>query len=430
MLSPSPISLCCALLLCLPLAIVFTSAPTTTTTRRGAVAVDPIPVTATSKIRLTPTTVAALSGDGASTNTTTINTFVSTDSNTTRANPKSTFDPISNRTHENIRNKTTTSPNPLPPSAAVDYVADDMLLRRAARTKLHAPPPKKLAFMFLTTTPLHFAPLWEQFFNQTPKRLYNIYIHADPSFTYDPPFRGVFMNRVIPDSKPTRRFSPTLISAARRLLAHALLDDSSNYMFALLSPSCIPLHSFYFTYKTLTRSRKSFIEILRNEDGAWDRWAARGDDAMLPDLPFEDFRIGSQFFVLTRKHARMVVGDRRLWAKFKLPCLGEGTCYPEEHYFPTLLSRRDPRGCVPATLTHVDWRGRYDGHPRTYEGSDVGRELILSLRSSRPRYGDEGINGSDSSVIKRRDPFLFARKFSPDSVEQLLNIASDVIFKD
>lgn len=159
---------------------------------------------------------------------------------------------------------------------------------------------------------------------------------------------------------------------------------------------------------------------------------------MLPDLPFEDFRIGSQFFVLTRKHARMVAGDGRVWAKFKMPCLEEDTCYPEEQYFPTLLNMKDPRGCVHATLTHVDWTGRDDGHPRTYNATEVGPGLIVGFRRDRPRYGDEEdddvtmmlMNGSDSSVRRRRHPFLFARKFSPDSVGPLLSIARDVIFKD
>ncbi|MCL7042507.1 hypothetical protein MKW94_015227 [Papaver nudicaule] len=86
-------------------------------------------------------------------------------------------------------------------------------------------------------------------------------------------------------------------------------------MFAFVSSTCIPLHSFNFTYHTLIRSKKSFIEILPNEPGAYDRWAARGEEIMLPEIPFEKFRIGSQFFVLTRKHARIVVQDRRSQSK-------------------------------------------------------------------------------------------------------------------
>ncbi|KAJ6915164.1 hypothetical protein NC651_017218 [Populus alba x Populus x berolinensis] len=157
----------------------------------------------------------------------------------------------------------------------------------------------------------------------------------DPTYKYDPPFTEVFTDKVI-HSKLAKRSTPNLISATRRLLSHALLHDPSNSMFALLSPSCIHLHSFNFTYRILTNSGKSFIEILDIEGGAYDRWAARGEESMLPEVGFKDFRIGSQFWVLTRKHARMVVRDIRIWPKFNQTCLREDTCYPEEHYFPTL----------------------------------------------------------------------------------------------
>lgn len=286
--------------------------------------------------------------------------------------------------------------------------------------------------MFLTTAPLPFAPLWELYFSRAAASRYNVYVHADPSAAnYTAQFEGVFANRVVP-SKRTRRHSPTLISAARRLLAHALLHDEANAMFALFSPSCIPIHSFNYTYRILTRSRRSFIEILKDEPGAYERWAARGEEAMPPEVEFEDFRIGSQFWVVKRKHARVIVRDRKLWSKFKLPCLRDDTCYPEEHYFPTLLSTVDPRGCTPCTLTHVDWRGSRGGHPRMYVAGEVGPQLIRALRRSRPRYGDERSDGSNSSVTVRRrhDPFLFARKFSPGALHRLMNISSDVIFKD
>lgn len=288
---------------------------------------------------------------------------------------------------------------------------------------------RKLAFMFLTTTPLPFAPLWELFFRDAPAGTYNVYVHADPRHNYTPPFGGVFAGRVIP-SIPTRRNTASLAAAARRLLAHALREDRGNRMFALLSPHCIPLHSFNFTYAAVINSGRSFIEVLANEPLALPRWLARGDTAMLPEVKFEDFRIGSQFFILTRKHARIVVRDRKLWRKFRAPCLEAETCYPEEQYFPTLLHMADPHGVATATLTHVDWSQSSDSHPRTYNATEVGPELIRALRDDRPRYGDEEMNDSNSTAFKRRDPFIFARKFSPDTVGSLMSIAEGCILKD
>ncbi|XP_019173756.1 PREDICTED: uncharacterized protein LOC109169334 isoform X1 [Ipomoea nil] len=405
MLFPSPLSLFCALLLCLPLAFIVTIN--------------------------SPLSPAATAGKG--------NYPLPEDGNDGKVKRKSTVTTLSpppiGRTQALLQPPPpppigrTKAPLQPPPPEEED---DGSLLRLAGRVGSDQRPatkPKKLAFMFLTTTPLPFAPLWELFFNATPENLYNVYVHADPRYNYTPPFGGVFAGRVIP-SKPTRRNTPTLAAAARRLLAHALLHDKSNYMFALLSPLCIPLHSFGFTYKTVMNSNKSFIEILGREPWAYDRWAARGDSAMLPEVRFEDFRIGSQFYILTRKHARIVVRDRRFWSKFKQPCLFRDTCYPEEQYFSTLLSMVDPQGCSHATLTHVDWKGSHGGHPRMYSEHDVGPELILTLRNDRPRYGHEEMNGSDPSLTKRHDPFLFARKFSPDSIKPLMRIAKDVILKE
>ncbi|PIN26622.1 hypothetical protein CDL12_00602 [Handroanthus impetiginosus] len=296
---------------------------------------------------------------------------------------------------------------------------DAVLFRRATlsggtavSTTNHKP---KIAFLFLTNTDLHFAPLWQLFF-QSNEPLYNIYIHADPSSNITSP-GGVFSGRFIAAQK-TQRAHPTLISAARRLLATALLDDPLNSYFAVVSQYCIPLHSFKYLYNSLFFKspfpmHRSFIEILDGEPQIWERYIARGKNVMLPEVPFEQFRVGSQFFVLTQKHALVVVRDRRLWRKFKLPCLNLDSCYPEEHYFPTLLSMEDPDGCTRYTLTRVNWTGSVGGHPHTYGPREISPQLIHGLRDSNSSYS-----------------FMFARKFSPDCLRPLMDIAEKVIFRD
>lgn len=134
---------------------------------------------------------------------------------------------------------------------------------------------------------------------------------------------------------------------------------------------------------------------------------------MLPEVQFEQFRVGSQFFVLTRKHAVVIIKDRKIWNKFKLPCYKANECYPEEHYFPTLLSMKDPNGLTRYTLTRVNWTGSTQGHPYTYKPSEISPELISRLRSS-----------------KFSSSYLFARKFSPDCLKPLMEIADSDIFRD
>uniref|UniRef100_A0A7N0T994 Core-2/I-branching beta-1,6-N-acetylglucosaminyltransferase family protein n=1 Tax=Kalanchoe fedtschenkoi TaxID=63787 RepID=A0A7N0T994_KALFE len=430
MISPTPFSLLCALMLCLPLAVFFNSSPTATPVTISA-------VDAPNSVEFSGEVVDAHLRPVSANFTDKLE--VGLMQTVTRLNLGSRGDAgVAEEDEEGdgVGDSPLSPPPPSPPPIRVDYEDDYAKLAAAGMVDSRPRRPFKVAFMFLTTGALPFAPLWEAFFRHAPAKLYNVYVHADP-LTNSSAFSGVFANKVI-DSKPTRRYSPTLISAARRLLAHALLHDGANSHFALISASCIPLHSFKFTYKTLTSSRKSFIEILPNEPGAYERWSARGESAMLPDIPFEISRIGSQFWVLTRRHARTVVRDRRMWARFKQDCTRWYDCYPEESYFPTLLSVRDEKGCVPATLTHVDWGGRVDGHPRSYAVEEVDEELIRRLRSERPRYGDEAVteeesvmgNVSDSGLAKRWHPFLFARKFEPEALGALMGIASGVILKD
>ncbi|MCL7023831.1 hypothetical protein MKW94_025687 [Papaver nudicaule] len=331
------------------------------------------------------------------------------------------------------------SPPAPPPPPTPEEEEDQKLFRLASQVNSTPTPnaPQKIAFLFLTTTPLPLAPLWELYFNQNKtlynnqtKNLFNIYIHADPSHPYNPPFSGSFFNRTIPSSKPTQRGSPSLIASARRLLSEALLDDPSNARFIVLSTSCIPLHSFNFTYNTLFQTNKSFIEILKDEPKTFVRYTARGDaNVMLPEIPFEKFRIGSQFFILNRHHAKLVVRDEKLWSKFKLPCIFPKYCYPEEQYFSTLLNMEDSSSCIPATLTHVDWSKRLGSHPWTYRDTEIGMELIESLRQRQIRYG----NGGVENPVEARDhnyPFLFARKFSRNCLKPLLDIAGDFILQN
>ncbi|KAK7272266.1 hypothetical protein RJT34_28754 [Clitoria ternatea] len=329
--------------------------------------------------------------------------------------------------------------HPIPISAS-DELDDINLFNRAIAQNSNSNPSKffhlssknpslKIAFLFLTNSDLHFSPLWDLFFQNANNNLFNIYVHADPYVNLTRPLSPLF-HKFIP-AKRTFRASPTLISATRRLLATALLDDPANNYFALLSQHCVPLHSFSYVYRSLfisptfdssdpdssrfgVRLRyKSFVEILSDSPKLWKRYVARGRFSMMPEISFEQFRVGSQFFTLTRRHALLVVKDRTLWRKFKIPCYRDDECYPEEHYFPTLLSMRDSDGCTKYTLTKVNWTGTVNGHPYTYRPAEVSPELILRLRQS---------NHSES--------YLFARKFTPDCLEPLLRIAKSVIFKD
>ncbi|KAM0951984.1 putative glycosyl transferase, family 14 [Dioscorea sansibarensis] len=325
------------------------------------------------------------------------------------------------------------SPHRLLPQTLTTITApsdhDDLLLRRASlpssipNLSSSSSPPPKIAFLFLTVSPyLPFSPLWNLFFSSH-SSLISIYIHCSPnSSSSSPPplpFSSSFNPRFIP-SIPTSRGSPSLIAAARRLLAAALLDDPLNAFFTLLSPHCIPLRPFLTLHSALFSPSPplSFIEILPPDPlFLWPRYIARGppESTMLPEIPFSQFRVGSQFFTLSRRHALLIVRDRSLWRKFRLPCLpsSHNSCYTEEHYFPTLLSMMDPEGCTRFTLMRVNWTYSVDGHPHLYSPEEVSPDLVRKLRKSEDSSHD----------------FMFARKFSPECLKPLMEIAQTVILK-
>ncbi|XP_071726375.1 glycosyltransferase BC10-like [Rutidosis leptorrhynchoides] len=264
----------------------------------------------------------------------------------------------------------------------------------------------KIAFMFLTKGPLPLAPLWERFF-QGHEDLYSIYVHSLPSYkpTFSP--TSVFYGRQVP-SKVAEWGQMSMCDAERRLLANALLDIS-NERFVLVSESCIPLYNFTIIYNYITNSKYSFM-------GAFDDPSSVGRGRynynMLPQVELSQWRKGSQWFEVNRNLAIVIVSDTTYYPKFEEFC--RPACYVDEHYFPTLLTIQAPDLIANRSLTWVDW-SRGGPHPATFGKSDITEEFMVNLLQNH----DCVYNGEPSSVC-----YLFARKFSPGSLEPLIPLAT------
>ncbi|XP_052181122.1 glycosyltransferase BC10-like [Diospyros lotus] len=266
----------------------------------------------------------------------------------------------------------------------------------------------KIAFMFLARGPLPMAPLWERFF-EGQEGLYSIYIHSMPD--YEPTFSSssVFYKRQIP-SQVAEWGMMSMCDAERRLLANALLDISNEW-FILISEACIPLYNFSFVYDYISRSRHSFM-------GSYDELGPDGrgrySPNMAPEVNITEWRKGSQWFEINRKLAVDIIEDNIFYPKFEHFC--RPNCYVDEHYFPTMLSIQSPHLLANRTLTWVDW-SRGGAHPATYGRSDIGEQFFKRMFQGRNcTYNDQ-----PSSVC-----FLFARKFSPNALEPLLEVSSNV----
>ena len=198
-----------------------------------------------------------------------------------------------------------------------------------------------------------------------------------------------------------------MIDAERRLLANALLDPS-NERFVLLSETCIPLFNFKTTYNYLTKSNKSFT-------GSFDdpRKTGRGryNPSMSPKVSLSEWRKGSQWFEVRRKVALKIVSDNMyypIFAKFCYP-----PCYTDEHYIPTLINIICPEENSNRSTTWVDW-SKAGPHPGRFGRNEVSYEFVNNIR-----YGSNcTYNGYTTTLC-----FLFARKFLPNTLEPLLQIA-------
>ncbi|KAF3450644.1 hypothetical protein FNV43_RR06733 [Rhamnella rubrinervis] len=300
-----------------------------------------------------------------------------------------------------------------PPSTLLHTMNDTELLWRASFVpRIKNYPFKrvpKIAFMFLTKGPLPMAPLWERFFKGH-KGLYSIYIHSMPSYMADFPPSSVFYKRQIP-SQIAEWGRMSMCDAERRLLANALLDISNEW-FVLLSEACIPLTNFSIVYRYISRSRYSFMGSF-DEPGPYGRGRYNGN--MAPEVNITDWRKGSQWFEVSRQLAIKIVEDTTYYPKFREFCTP--ACYVDEHYFQTMLSIETPHLLANRSLTYVDW-SRGGAHPATFGQADIKEDFFKKISESKPCL----YNNQPTTVC-----VLFARKFAPNSLVPLLEIASKVL---
>ncbi|KAF7027271.1 hypothetical protein CFC21_039327 [Triticum aestivum] len=321
------------------------------------------------------------------------------------------------------------SPSPTPPQAPpparmgfADFLApsggglahnmtDEELFWRASMVPRVALVPRrivpKVAFLFLVTGDMPLRPLWEKFFAGH-EGLYSIYVHASPAYTGSPPADSVFYGRMIP-SQNTSWGNMNLVDAERRLLGTALLD-LGNARFALLSETCIPLLSFPAAYAFLTSANASFIDSFPTRKRHAPFFLRR-------NISRAQWRKGSQWFEMDRELAVDVVAEEQYMAVFR----GDhGIANMLEHYMPTLVTLLGwGARAANRTLTYTDWP-RPGPHPASYGVRDVTPELLEGMRRGNGECGS-GASGAVEFC------FMFARKFSGDALDKLLELAPKVM---
>lgn len=147
---------------------------------------------------------------------------------------------------------------------------------------------KKIAFCFLTYDIINHEELWNLFFNNIDKELYNIYIHQkkDVKLKY-------FEEYKIKEKINTNYGDYTIINAYNLLYKTAYNDNC--YKFCLISNSCIPLKSFDYIYNYLTKDDKSYFNICPKEQ-CFPRC-----NKLLNYYEYDDIQKTSSFFIINRQ---------------------------------------------------------------------------------------------------------------------------------
>ncbi|GAB2284237.1 Glycosyltransferase bc10 [Dionaea muscipula] len=304
----------------------------------------------------------------------------------------------------------------------------------------------KIAFLFIARNRLPLDFLWDEFFRAENESKFSIFVHSRPGFVFNRATTksSYFLLRQVNNSIQVDWGEASMIQAERILLENALTDPD-NERFAFLSDSCIPLYNFSYTYDYIMSSSTSFV------DSFADVKEGRYNPKMHPDIPVHHWRKGSQWVVLTRKHANVVVKDDKVIPVFQMHCKRkslpefwrdkpfpvdlskEHNCIPDEHYVQTLLAQQGLEGEITRrSLTHSSWdlsaskdRERRGWHPVTYKFSDATPELIRSIKEIYNIYYEtEHRREWCMSEAKPFPCFLFARKFTRPAALRLLNMSA------
>lgn len=259
---------------------------------------------------------------------------------------------------------------------------------RGLLTDYYKPRPtdNKIAFCFLLYDRHKHSDAWVKFFNgdKFPVKNFNIYTHLKEINEHTQQWVADHHIKSI----KTGWCEENLVYAWIKLLEAALKDPNNKY-FTLSSGECIPLFNFTETYKKITSSSKSRINIDFNAEVTQDTGLLYAD----------------QWVVLNRKHARMLVNLKKT---------EEGKKFIKETR--KRLCKDDSCYC-PDELFPLNWFVKKYGKPSSKEFKKEIR-VIPTTYTKWDGVHPSPIKLTTPKMMKLRDEIcnsgaVFARKFNP-----------------
>jgi hypothetical protein len=177
---------------------------------------------------------------------------------------------------------------------------------------------KKIAFCFLIYDVINHEELWNLFFNNIDKNLYDIYIHQK----YDNKLK-YFDEYKLKDKIETNYGDHTTIKAFNLLYKKAY--NNGCYKFCIITNSCIPLKSFNYVYEFLTKDDMSYFNICPKEQ-CFPRC-----NKLLNYYEYDHINKSGSYFIINRKLCNHFIN-------YDINEINKKYCdihAPEEHFFIT-----------------------------------------------------------------------------------------------
>ena len=185
----------------------------------------------------------------------------------------------------------------------------------------------------------------------------------------------------------------SLVEAQNLLLEKALNDGNDQFIF--ISNSCIPLKSFRYIYDTLNETY-SYFNIAPNIS-CFPRC-----NSVLQYIPKEYIQKASQWCILNKKHAKLVLDDRCYIRWFSNVSAPDEHCYISVLYYNSLQNELITTPNIAMGTTFINWEGmdyKYPSMKGLKNYSLISEEELEYLLKNESLFGRKFTKDCTTSIL-------------------------------
>jgi hypothetical protein len=238
----------------------------------------------------------------------------------------------------------------------------------------------KIAFCFLIYDIINCEDLWHIFFKNVDTNKYNIYIH------YKNKTRLTYFEKYKLATTIKTKYEDQTIPLAYNLLFRTAFSDKDNTKFVILSGSCIPLKSFDYVYRELTKDSYGYFNVCDSAHCYPNCYS------LLKVLDKKYISKSHNWFILNRKLVEQLCFDKDDF----LNTYYNAIYAPAEYFYYTFIKILNLEDEIVTTLdvtdatTFTNWAGtdyKFSSDYRLKNYSTISEEELIYLLESKSLFG-------------------------------------------